>query len=61
MKFICPTCGKELPRELGVILSHTKEHIIDEIKKKHPEWVEKDGLCKKCYEHFKKLLHPEEE
>lgn len=59
MNFICPTCRKELPRDLLVIVPHTEEHIVDEIKKMHPEWAAEDGLCKKCYEYYKKQLHPQ--
>jgi len=58
MEFICPVCYKKLPRELKYIIPHTEEHIVDEIKKVHPNWVEKDGMCGKCYEYFKKELHP---
>jgi len=59
MIFICPTCGKEMPQDLLVIVPHTEEHIIEEIKKKHPDWEEGKGVCKKCYEYLKKELHPE--
>ena len=59
MQFICPTCGKSIPRELMCIIPHTEEHIIDEIKKKHPDWIGKDGICKRCYEYFKSQLHPD--
>jgi len=59
MQYICPTCGKSIPRELLFIIPHTEEHIIDEIKKKHPDWIEKDGICKRCYEYFRKQLHPD--
>jgi hypothetical protein len=60
MDFICPTCGKHLPRDLKHIIPHTEEHIIDEIKKKHPDWIEKNGMCSKCYDYYKKQLHPDE-
>jgi len=53
MDFICPTCKKSIPRELGVIILHTEEHIVEAIKKSHPKWIEKDGLCKKCYDFYK--------
>lgn len=58
MKFTCPTCGKDIPSDLFVILSHTEKHIIDEIKKKHPDWAETNGICKKCHDFYKKQLHP---
>ena len=57
--FICPTCNQAMQRELLVIIPHTEEHIIDVIKKKYPNWVEADGVCKKCYEYYKSRLHPE--
>ena len=57
--FICPTCGRSMSRDLAVIIPHTEDHIIDEVKKKHPEWVTRDGVCKMCYAYFKKQLHPE--
>lgn len=55
-----PVCGEMLPRDLLVIIPHTDNHIIDVIKKQHPEWVEKDGICRRCYEYYKSQLHPEE-
>ena len=58
MDFICPTCKKAIPRDLLVIIPHTEQHIIDEIKKHHPDWSEKDGICKKCYEYYKQEMHP---
>ena len=56
--FVCPTCGTTLPRDLGIIVPHTEIHIIEVIKKKHPDWAEANGICKKCYEYYKKQLHP---
>jgi len=57
MEFICPTCGKNLPRELKIIVPHTEEHVINVIKEKHPSWKEADGVCRKCYELLKEQLH----
>ncbi len=56
MEFICPTCGKKLPRELLIIIPHTEEHIMDAIKKNHPDWSTEDGICKKCYEYYKEQM-----
>lgn len=58
MDFICPTCGKHIERDLLLIIPHTEEHIVELIMKEHPEWIESDGLCKQCYEYYKKQLHP---
>ncbi len=48
-----------MSRDLLVVISHTEEHIIDVVKKAHPDWIEKNGLCKRCYEYYKKQLHPD--
>ena len=55
--FSCSVCGKEIPRELLSVVGHYEGHIIDEIKKKHPQWVESDSLCNKCYKYYKKQIH----
>jgi len=57
--FICPTCGKVMKRDLAIIVPHTESHIIDVIKKKHPEWIDADGICKRCYDYYKKQLPPD--
>ena len=49
MDFVCPTCGENIPRELEQIIPHTEVHIVNAIKKSHPDWAELDGLCAKCY------------
>ena len=58
MDFVCPTCAKTMPQDLQVIIPHTEEHIIDVVKKEHPDWVEKDGLCKRCHEYYKDQFPP---
>lgn len=57
-EFRCPTCGKIIPRELLTIISHAEQDIVEEIKKDHPDWVEDNGICKQCYDYYKKQLHP---
>ncbi len=56
MEYKCPVCGKNLKEDLPEYMDHTEKHIIDVIKEKHPEWVEKDGLCHKCLEYYKKEM-----
>ncbi|MBN3038542.1 MAG: hypothetical protein JW869_03905 [Candidatus Omnitrophica bacterium] len=53
MDFQCPVCNKIMPYDLKLILSHSDEHVIEQIKIKKPGWVEQDGLCKRCHEYFK--------
>jgi len=58
MHYSCPVCKQNMPRDLLKIIPHTEGHIVELIKKKHPEWVESGGMCKKCYEYYKNQLHP---
>ncbi len=47
----CALCGKEVDS-----VTHIAEHwLINNIKEDHPEWVEKDGSCKKCIDYYKSL------
>ena len=50
----CPVCQVEIQRDMTLFLDHTNKHIIDAIKKQHPDWVEKNGACPKCVEHYEK-------
>lgn len=58
-EFKCPTCGTIIPRELLAIIAHTEQDIIEAIKKDHPDWAEKDGICRKCYTYYRAQLHPQ--
>ena len=58
MDYNCPVCKATMPRNLMVVISHTEIHIVNEIKKTHPTWTEKDGVCKKCYDYYKNQMHP---
>jgi len=55
----CPLCGKAVARDAALFLDHTHQHVIDEIKKGHPDWVESDGTCEPCAEYFEKQLSGE--
>jgi hypothetical protein len=60
MDYICPTCNKRIQRDLKIIIDHTEEHIVEIIKKDHPDWAESNGVCKKCYQYYKEQIHPKE-
>ena len=60
MSYRCSLCNENVEGDLIVFKEHTEEHIIDEIKKKHPEWVRKDGACQKCIDYFKAQLKGED-
>jgi len=55
----CPLCGKEVERDVTLFLDHSNEHVIDAIKKDHPDWVESDGTCQPCADYFEKQLSGE--
>ena len=57
-EYICPTCGMKMPRDVDLIKVHTEKDIIELIKKKHPRWVEGNGVCKKCDAYYRNKLHP---
>ena len=55
----CPLCNRNMERDLVLFLDHTQQHVIDQIKKKHPEWVSEDGACKPCAEYYEKEISGE--
>ena len=55
----CPLCGRTMERNLVLFLNHTDQHVIDQVKKEHPEWVSKDGVCKPCAEYYRRQLSGE--
>ncbi len=59
MSYQCGVCGKAIEDDLKRFVQHTEGHIVDLIKKKHPDWVEKDGVCPKCFEYYKKQIRGE--
>ena len=52
--YTCPICQESMDRDMMVLKAHTNVHIIDEIKKKHPEWIEENGACQKCVDYYEK-------
>lgn len=57
--YTCPTCGERMERDLLLFTRHTDAHVIDELKKIHPEWVTREGFCPKCLDHYKAAMHGE--
>lgn len=56
MEYKCDLCKKSISGGVLPYSEHVEEHIIELIKARHPEWVNKDGLCQQCYDYFKKEL-----
>ena len=55
----CPLCGQEMQRDLAVYLDHTQTHVMDQIKKQHPEWVADDGACEPCAKYYEMQISGE--
>jgi hypothetical protein len=49
-----------MERDLSLFMEHTDKHIADEVMKRHPNWVTKEGFCPKCLEYFKKAMRDPE-
>ena len=56
MEYICDVCKAKVRGDSLVFIQHNEGHIVDLVKKKHPDWAEKNGLCLKCYEYYKDQL-----
>ncbi len=59
MEYRCPVCGQVMTDDLKAYVDHTERHIVAEIRKRHPEWVDSDGVCRKCLEHFRREMRGE--
>ena len=56
MEYICAACQQKVTGDMIMYLDHTDQHIIDLLKNDHPEWVEKEGICKQCVEYYQQEL-----
>jgi hypothetical protein len=54
--YVCPVCKEKIEHDLMVFLKHTDHHIIDVIMKEHPKWVHGDGICRECFDYYKKSV-----
>jgi len=48
----CPICFAKVSSDLKVYTSHGYTHVIELLKHDHPDWVEENGACDKCYEYY---------
>ena len=53
MAYSCPICRELIPGDVVKYTQHGDKHIVDLLKYDHPDWVEQNGLCAKCYEYYK--------
>lgn len=60
MGYHCSVCQEKVEGDALEFIDHTEKHIIDLIRSKHPSWIEKDGICHKCVEYYKKQMRGRE-
>jgi|SRR5882724_4120842 len=61
-EYQCPLCSEIVP--VGELRAHAVADdqrfldglVIARIKQDHPEWVETDGACPKCVEHYRQTV-----
>ena len=56
MEYQCGLCGAKISADMLVYREHTNKHIVELIKVDHPDWADKDGVCKKCVEYYESEL-----
>ena len=54
--YTCELCDAQVERDLLVFTGHMEKHIVEAIKKQHPDWAEKDGMCSKCLEYYRNAM-----
>ena len=37
-QYQCPLCGSHMRRDASVFLCHARGHILEALRKEHPEW-----------------------
>ena len=56
VQYTCSVCGEKIDGGPSVFINHTETHIINSIKKDHPDWVEENGVCSKCENFYRQQL-----
>ena len=56
MAYTCSVCGEKIEGDAIDFIDHTEAHIVDCLKKDHPEWVKGDDLCPDCLNFLKKQI-----
>ena len=56
----CPLCGEglaadELQAHVQTDSEEIRRYVLSVIRTSHPEWVESDGSCAKCWEYYRNL------
>lgn len=52
----CPTCGKLLDPATDFFHGRLERQIVELIRKDHPDWEVKEGVCVRCVEEYRSIL-----
>ncbi len=52
---LCSICGEAVRPEDAEVHIFAEDWVIEQIRASNPEWVESDGACPKCLEHYRNL------
>ena len=47
----CTVCNDDSDEFFSI----AEKYVLEVIKSEHPEWVENNGICRKCVEYYKAL------
>ena len=56
MQYLCSLCSEKISGDMMIYREHMESHIVDLVKRDHPDWVEKNGMCKKCMDYYRAQL-----
>ena len=53
MDYQCSVRRQKVNGDLVAYVDHTEKHVIDLVKNDHPDWVENNGMCRKCLDYYR--------
>ena len=56
LEYQCGVCKQSVSGDMMVFREHTEKHIVDLVKVDHPDWVETNGMCRKCFDYYRAEL-----
>jgi transposase len=56
----CPLCQHTMPAEMLRVRLQTeareiRDYTIKMIRTRHPDWVQSDGACPRCWQYYQRL------
>jgi len=57
----CPLCGRIFPqwrlhKHINSEAWRVRKEIIIQIQEEHPDWVDQDGACQRCWESYRGVV-----